>query len=91
MNSPFRPKTINVPGVLSDDAFQQQLKQYTDQQNAIQDSAPAPDWVATVQILLDAGAPTDEITLDPDDPKPPSPAVRDLLRARAITGTGQIG
>lgn len=43
MNSPFRPKTINVPGVLSDDAFQQQLKQYTDQQNAIQDSAPAPD------------------------------------------------
>lgn len=55
------------------------------------DTAPAPDWVATVQLLLDAGAPIAEITLDADDPKPPSAAVRDLLRARGITGTGRTG
>ena len=55
------------------------------------DSAPTADWVATVRILLDAGAPVGDITLDPDDPKPPSPAVRDLLRARRITGAGQTG
>ena len=45
------------------------------------DSAPAPDWVATVTLLLDAGASLDEITLDPDDPKPPSVAVLELLRS----------
>jgi ankyrin repeat protein len=45
-------------------------------------SAPAPDWVATVSLLLDAGASLDEITLDPDEPKPPSAAVLELLRAR---------
>lgn len=43
-----------------------------------------PDWPATVTALLDAGASTSEITLSPDDPKPPSPAVADLLRARGI-------
>ena len=46
------------------------------------DSAPAPDWVATVTLLLDAGASLDEITLDPDEPKPPSAAVLELLRSR---------
>ena len=46
--------------------------------------APAPDWPATVRILLDAGASTDGIVLSPDDPKPPSPEVTALLRARGI-------
>jgi ankyrin repeat protein len=48
------------------------------------DSAPAPDWVATVRLLLDAGAPTDEITVDPGEPKPPSAAVLELLRSRGL-------
>jgi ankyrin repeat protein len=46
-------------------------------------SAPEPDWVATVTLLLDAGASLDEITLDPDEPKPPSTAVLNLLRSRS--------
>ena len=46
------------------------------------DSTPTPDWVATVKLLLDAGASRDEITLDPDEPKPPSVAVAELLRSR---------
>jgi ankyrin repeat protein len=45
---------------------------------------PAPDWPATVRILLDAGASTGGIVLSPDDPKPPSPEVATLLRARGI-------
>jgi hypothetical protein len=44
--------------------------------------APDPDWPATVRLLLDAGASTDGIVLSPDDPKPPSPEVAALLRAR---------
>ena len=48
------------------------------------DSNPAPDWVRTVKALLDAGASTTDITLDPDDPKPPSAAVADYLRGRGI-------
>jgi ankyrin repeat protein len=43
-----------------------------------------PDWPATVSLFLDAGASTDGITLSPDDPKPPSPEVAALLRARGI-------
>jgi ankyrin repeat protein len=46
---------------------------------------PDPDWPATVGVLLDAGASTDGIVLDPDDPKPPSPEVAALLRARGIS------
>jgi ankyrin repeat protein len=42
--------------------------------------APDADWVATVQLLLDAGASTADVTLPPDDPKPPSPEVAQLLR-----------
>jgi ankyrin repeat protein len=49
-------------------------------------SAPAPDWVATVTLLLDAGASLDEITLDPDEPKQPSRAVLELLRSRGLAG-----
>ena len=41
---------------------------------------PAADWVETVRILVDAGASTDAITLAPDDPKPPSQEVAELLR-----------
>jgi len=45
---------------------------------------PHPDWPATVSALLDAGASTAGITLSADDPKPPSPEVAALLRARGI-------
>ena len=47
---------------------------------------PDPDWPATVGALLDAGASTGGIVLSPDDPKPPSPEVAALLRARGIPG-----
>ena len=40
----------------------------------------SPDWVATVQALLDAGASTEGITLSPDAQKPPSPEVAAVLR-----------
>jgi ankyrin repeat protein len=43
-----------------------------------------PDWAQTVQILLDAGAATSQINLDPAEPKQPSPEVVELLRARGI-------
>jgi Ankyrin repeats (many copies) len=50
---------------------------------------PSPDWIAVVQVLLEAGASTAGITLSPDDPKPPSPEVAALLRQamspRAVT------
>jgi hypothetical protein len=46
-------------------------------------SNSAPDWLATVQTLLDHGASTDGITLSPDDPKEPSPQVAALLRRHA--------
>ncbi len=48
------------------------------------DSAPAPDWVATVTLLLDAGASLAGITVNPDDPKQPSAAVLELLRSRGL-------
>jgi hypothetical protein len=48
--------------------------------------ATAPDWVATVTLLLDAGAPTDELTFGDGGPKQPSAAVIELLRSRALTG-----
>ncbi len=41
---------------------------------------PRPDWIGTVQALLDAGASARDIALSPDDPKPPSPEVAALLR-----------
>ncbi|MGH2852114.1 MAG: ankyrin repeat domain-containing protein [Solirubrobacteraceae bacterium] len=41
---------------------------------------PAPDWVATVQALIDAGASIKEQTLTPDDPTPPSEEVARLVR-----------
>ena len=48
------------------------------------ESAPAPDWLATVALLLDAGASLDGITFDPDEPKQPSAAVLELLRSRGF-------
>ena len=41
---------------------------------------PHPDWIGTVRALLGAGASARDITLSPDDPKPPSPEVAALLR-----------
>jgi ankyrin repeat protein len=41
---------------------------------------PGADWVETVRILVGVGASTDPITLAPDDPKPPSAEVAELLR-----------
>jgi ankyrin repeat protein len=48
------------------------------------DSNPAADWIRTVEVLLDAGASAADITLSPDDPKPPSAAVAGYLRSRGI-------
>ena len=48
--------------------------------------APHPDWPATVRDLIEAGASTEGITLSPDDPKPPSPDVAELLRSYGIGG-----
>jgi hypothetical protein len=45
---------------------------------------PDRDWVATVRTLIEAGAATEGIILSPDDPKPPSPEVADLLRSYGI-------
>ncbi|MCL2420207.1 MAG: ankyrin repeat domain-containing protein [Conexibacteraceae bacterium] len=50
------------------------------------DSAPAPDWVAAVALLLDAGASLEDVTLDPGEPKQPSAAVLQLLRSRGLAG-----
>ena len=45
---------------------------------------PHPDWPGSVRALLDAGASASGIVLSTDDPKPPSPEVAALLRARGI-------
>jgi ankyrin repeat protein len=50
------------------------------------DSAPRPDWTATVRTLLEAGASAADVSLD-DGPKRPSPEVADLLRAHLAKGT----
>ena len=47
-------------------------------------TSPDPDWVTTVRILLDAGASTEGISLSPDDPKPPSAEVAELLRSYGV-------
>jgi ankyrin repeat protein len=44
----------------------------------------APDWVTTISILIDAGASLVDITLSPDDGKPPSPEVAELLRRHGV-------
>jgi ankyrin repeat protein len=45
---------------------------------------PDHDWVATVRTLIEAGAATEGIVLAPDDPKPPSSEVADLLRSYGV-------
>ena len=45
---------------------------------------PDPDWIATIRTLIQAGASTQDITLSPDDPKPPSPDVAELLRGHGV-------
>jgi ankyrin repeat protein len=45
-------------------------------------SNEAADWIETVRILIARGASGDDITLSPDDPKPPSADVAELLRAQ---------
>ena len=47
-------------------------------------TGPDPDWIATTQTLIEAGASTAGVTLSPDDPKPPSPQVAKLLRRYGI-------
>jgi ankyrin repeat protein len=49
---------------------------------------PRADWIATVRALLEAGASADDVTLSPDDAKPPSPEVAALLRSHG-PGRGQ--
>jgi ankyrin repeat protein len=46
---------------------------------------PRPDWTATVRVLLDAGASTLGLMLSPDDGKPASPEVAQLLRAYGVS------
>ncbi len=43
MTSPFQPKSVQVPGLLTDDAFQEQLKQFAAGKNAQQNAAPPPN------------------------------------------------
>jgi hypothetical protein len=45
--------------------------------------------VAAVTLLLDAGAPTDELTVGDGGPKQPSPAVIALVGSRGLTGNPQ--
>lgn len=44
-------------------------------------TSPHSDWVATVRVLIEAGASTQGISLAPDEPKAPSADVAELLRA----------
>lgn len=48
---------------------------------------PVLDWTATIRALIEAGASTADITLSPDDLKPPSPEVAELLRGYDIGPT----
>jgi hypothetical protein len=43
VTSPFQPKTVQVPGLLTDDAFQEQLKQFAQHRNREQNAAPPPN------------------------------------------------
>lgn len=52
---------------------------------------PSPDWIATVRALIEAGASTAGVTLPPDDPKPPSPDVAELLRGYGLGGQAGEG
>jgi ankyrin repeat protein len=45
---------------------------------------PDPDWVATVRLLIEAGASADCLDLSPDNSKPPAADVAELLREYGI-------
>lgn len=47
-------------------------------------TSPHPDWITTVRVLIEAGASTRGLSLSPDDQKPPSPEVAELLRAYGV-------
>ena len=47
-------------------------------------TSPHSDWVATVRVLIEAGASTQDISLAPDEPKPPSAEVAELLRSYGV-------
>lgn len=47
---------------------------------------PAADWLATIRVLIEAGASTSGITLGPDNDKPPSQEAADLLRQYGVPG-----
>jgi ankyrin repeat protein len=51
-------------------------------------TSPHPDWIATVRVLIEAGASTQSLSLSPDDTKPPSPEVAELLRSYGVGGGG---
>ena len=51
------------------------------------DTNPGADWLSAVELLIQAGASTEDVTLAVDDAKPPSPVVADYLRRHGI-GTG---
>ena len=50
------------------------------------DTCPNPDWLACVRTLLEAGASTAEIKLEPGAPKQPSSEVAALLRSYGVQG-----
>ena len=52
---------------------------------------PRPDWIAAVRTLIEAGASTQDITLSPDDLKPPSLEVAELLRGYGIGDDQEAG
>ena len=54
-------------------------------------TSPRPDWLATIRTLIEAGASTQGITLSPDDPKPPSRDVAELLRGYGIGDEPEAG
>jgi ankyrin repeat protein len=47
-------------------------------------TTPHPDWIATVRVLIEAGASTRGLSLSPDAQKPPSPEVAELLRTYGV-------
>ncbi|HEY7323753.1 MAG TPA: ankyrin repeat domain-containing protein [Streptosporangiaceae bacterium] len=47
-------------------------------------TCPDPDWVGAVRLLIEAGASTAGISLSPDDAKPPSAEVAELLRSYGV-------
>lgn len=47
-------------------------------------TSPEQDWAGTARVLIEAGASTEAISLDPEDPTPPSAEVAELLRSYGV-------